>query len=73
LDQIRRRDARLAQRIGAAIVQSADHDAGDVRKLAGCDDVYRLRIGDWRVVFSLEDGGRAMLVLRVLNRRDAYR
>jgi len=25
------------------------------------------------VLFSLEDGGRVMLVLRILNRRDAYR
>jgi mRNA-degrading endonuclease RelE of RelBE toxin-antitoxin system len=41
--------------------------------LAGRDDLHRLRVGDWRVLFVLEDGGRTMGILRVLNRRNAYR
>jgi len=67
------RDRQLARRIRAAIEQYAEDDLGDVRKLSGSTDEYRLRVGDWRVVFRLEDGGRAMAVSRVLNRRDAYR
>ena len=35
--------------------------------------IGRLRVGDWRVLFRIEDGERVMLVSRVLNRRDAYR
>jgi mRNA interferase RelE/StbE len=67
------RDQRLARRIRAAIEQYADGDQGDIRKLAGSANEYRLRVGDWRVVFRLEDGGRAVAISRVLNRRDAYR
>jgi mRNA interferase RelE/StbE len=67
------RDQRLARRIVAAIERYVEDDLGDVRKLAGSSDEYRLRVGDWRVVFRLEDGGRLMAISRVLNRRDAYR
>jgi mRNA interferase RelE/StbE len=72
LNTIARRDRRLAQRIMTAITQYADNDLGDVRKLTG-GDTYRLRVGEWRVLFNLEDGGRLMGVLRIMNRRDAYR
>ena len=67
------RDQRLARRIVAAIERYAEDNLGDVRKLSGSMDEYRLRVGEWRIVFRLEDGGRAMAISRVLNRRDAYR
>jgi mRNA-degrading endonuclease RelE of RelBE toxin-antitoxin system len=35
--------------------------------------VYRLRVGDWRVLFAFADAERTVLVLHALNRRDAYR
>jgi len=41
--------------------------------MAGGSGVYRLRVGDWRVLFTLDAGGRIMAISRVLNRRDAYR
>ena len=44
-----------------------------MRKLEGSDGEYRLRVGNWRIIFVLEDGGRAVVVTRVLDRRDAYR
>ena len=49
------------------------HNLGDVRKLEGAAGEYRLRVGDWRVLFTFEDSGQTLLVSRVLNRRDAYR
>ena len=51
----------------------ADENVGDVVKLSGQGGLYRLRVGDWRVIFAYEDGGLVVLALRVLNRRDAYR
>ena len=29
--------------------------AGDIKKLQGHTKLYRLRIGDWRIVFSYQD------------------
>lgn len=67
------RDRRAADRIGAAIAAYAEREQGDVRKLAGGSGMYRLRVGDWRVLFTLDDEGRTIAISRVLNRRDAYR
>lgn len=41
--------------------------------MAGGSGLYRLRVGDWRILFTLDDGGRTVAISRVLNRRDAYR
>ena len=68
-----RQDRRAAQRITDAVARLAEHNAGDVKKLAGGSGEYRLRVGDRRVLFTFEDDGRTLLLLRVLNRRDAYR
>jgi len=68
-----RQDRRAAARIVAAVARLAEHNAGDVKKLAGGSGEYRLRVGDRRVLFTFEDDGRTLLLLRVLNRRDAYR
>jgi mRNA-degrading endonuclease RelE of RelBE toxin-antitoxin system len=50
LHTLGRREQRLAHRIATAIERYAEDDQGDVRKLAGSADEYRLRVGDWRVV-----------------------
>lgn len=68
-----RRDHRQAERIRAAMRRYADDNIGDVVKLTDRAGVYRLRVGDWRVLFAFEDSGLVVLALRVLNRRDAYR
>ncbi|MGE3911575.1 MAG: type II toxin-antitoxin system RelE/ParE family toxin [Chloroflexota bacterium] len=73
LEEIARRDRRQAERIRAATERYASDDLGDVLKMAGASDVYRLRVGDWRIIFILSDGGKEMTISRVLNRRDAYR
>ena len=43
----------------------------DIKKLKGYDNHYRIRIGDYRVLF-LRDGGTAM-VYDVSHRSDAYK
>lgn len=44
----------------------------DFKKLAGGAG-WRLRVGQWRALIALNTKTGAMLVSRVLNRRDAYR
>ncbi|MEX0656105.1 MAG: type II toxin-antitoxin system RelE/ParE family toxin [Nitrosopumilaceae archaeon] len=43
----------------------------DIKKLKGYDNHYRIRIGDYRILF-LRDGGTAM-VYDVSHRSDAYK
>lgn len=73
IQAIARHDVGTARRIGEAVARYVDDDQGDVRKLAGQGGMCRLRVGDWRVLFTLEDNGQTVLVHRVLNRHDAYR
>jgi len=41
-------------------------------KLAGRDD-YRIRAGDHRVVFAVDDAERLVIVARIDHRREVYR
>ena len=43
------------------------------KKLAGADRTYRVRVGDYRVVYEVEDDVLLVLVIRVAHRKDVYR
>jgi mRNA interferase RelE/StbE len=45
----------------------------NVKKLAGYDDRYRLRVGDYRVIYEVIDGQLVVLVVGVGHRREIYR
>lgn len=44
----------------------------DVKRLAGRQG-FRLRVGDWRVIYELQDEVRVLAVEDVRHRREAYR
>ena len=65
-------DRGVARRVKQTVERFADTGAGNVKRLQGVDPPeYRLRIGDYRVRFHLD--GETVQVLRVRNRREAYR
>jgi mRNA interferase RelE/StbE len=43
------------------------------RKLAGAERLYRIRIGDYRMIFSVDQEQRQITIQYVRHRRDAYR
>ncbi len=43
-----------------------------VQKLAGSEDDYRIRIGDYRVVYEIRDALLVVLVMKVAHRRQVY-
>jgi mRNA interferase RelE/StbE len=45
----------------------------DIKKLAGYADRYRLRVGDYRVIYEIADEQLIILVVGVGHRREAYR
>ena len=72
LDDMAALDKGIGRRIKHAVERFAATGAGDVKKLHGIDPPeYRLRVGDYRVRFY--SAGEIMRILRVRNRRDAYR
>ena len=45
----------------------------NVKKLAGYEDRYRLRVGDYRVIYEIMDEQLVILVVGVGHRREIYR
>jgi mRNA interferase RelE/StbE len=43
------------------------------KKLKGSDESYRIRVGDYRVIYDVLDVIRIVLIQRVRHRKDAYR
>jgi mRNA-degrading endonuclease RelE of RelBE toxin-antitoxin system len=65
-------DKGIARRVKQAVERFADTGVGNVKRLQGIDPPeYRLRVGDYRVRFHMDD--ETVQVLRVRNRREAYR
>jgi mRNA interferase RelE/StbE len=62
------------QRIVAAIsALSGDPRPQGCEKLSGRNDQYRVRIGDYRIVYAIEDGRLVVYVVKVGHRREVYR
>jgi mRNA interferase RelE/StbE len=74
LKELTRLDKPVRRRIVKAVTALADdpRPAG-VRRLVGYDDLWRLRVGDYRVVYTVRDGELVVLLLRVAHRREVYR
>ena len=63
---------KTAQRRVMARIEELQNDlSGDVKKLTSFTPEYRLRVGDYRVLFEVEDG--KVVIYRVLHRKDAYK
>jgi mRNA interferase RelE/StbE len=71
---LKRLDPQIRRRVLSAIQGLvAEPPQGDVKRLAGLDAEWRLRVGDWRVRFTREPDPRLIFVKRVLPRGRAYR
>ncbi len=60
--------SRIQTRILARIEEMSNDLKGDVKKLTNLMPEYRLRVGDYRVLFEIEE---RVIVIR--HRREAYR
>jgi mRNA interferase RelE/StbE len=58
-------------RIMVKVEALQDDLVGDVKKLTDFSPEYRLRVGDFRILFEVEEG--KVIVYRVLHRKEAYR
>jgi mRNA interferase RelE/StbE len=43
------------------------------QKLAGHEDRFRLRQGDWRIVYAVDDDAHAVVIFKIGHRREVYR
>lgn len=61
---------RVVQRLQS--LQRNPKPAG-VKKLKGYKDQWRIRVGDWRVLYIIDDAARLVSITRVAHRREVYR
>lgn len=66
---------KISSRMQAKIIKDieamGDDLAGDVKRLTDFTPEYRLRVGDYRVLFEIEN--KSIIVYRVRHRREVYR
>ncbi len=71
--EFKKLDKTVATRIGKAlVVLSKNPRKGSVRPMVGVSS-WRLRVGDYRVVYDIADAELVVLVIRVRHRKNAYK
>lgn len=44
-----------------------------VKKLVGADNLYRIREGDYRIIYTIQDDELILLVVKIGDRKEVYR
>ncbi|MGK7937323.1 MAG: type II toxin-antitoxin system RelE/ParE family toxin [Xenococcaceae cyanobacterium] len=60
----------IQKRINSKITAMQDDLKGDIKKLTGFESQYRLRVGDYRVLFEIADN--ILIIYRIKHRSNAY-
>ncbi len=65
--------SQVRKRVIAKVETLADEPRPPgVKKLKGADDLYRVRVGDYRIVYAIHDGILLVILVRVRHRKEAY-
>jgi mRNA interferase RelE/StbE len=71
---LKRLDGDMLERIRQAIRGLANEPRPlGYHKLTGYENLYRIRVGDWRIIYAIEDDRLIVLALEVSPRGSAYR
>lgn len=74
----RRQFRKLPRNVQTIIQHEVDALADEprphgVEKMSGEDNAYRVRVGDYRIVYEIHDAVLVVVVVRVGHRREVYR
>jgi mRNA interferase RelE/StbE len=72
-DGTRTRVIRALERLADEMSHNGQSMLSDIRKLKRSKDKYRLKIADWRVIFSFEHAQLVILALEIGHRSKIYR
>ncbi|RMB13027.1 type II toxin-antitoxin system RelE family toxin [Eilatimonas milleporae] len=77
---VRRKLKQLDRKTAARLVQKVEHLAANrpdlqanIRPMADMENTYRLRVGDWRILYRVDDDDGPLVVLKIGSRGDVYR
>ena len=72
--ELSRLERDLQERVAVAIdALAANSRPPGSRKLRGASDLYRIRIGDYRVLYAMNEETASLLIVRIRHRGTAYR
>jgi mRNA interferase RelE/StbE len=72
--QLRRLSAAARRRVARAMVALGDDPwPPGSRKLMGYDDVFRIRVGVYRILYSVSGRQLVIIILKIGHRKDIYR
>ena len=70
----KRLPAEVIRKVDAAILDLEQHPRPHgCTKLEGSEDEYRVRVGDYRILYEVHDAKKLVTIAHVRNRSDAYR
>jgi len=71
---LRKVNHQFVPRVTAAVDALAEEPRPNgSRKLAGSLHTYRIRVSEYRIIYSVDDHSREVAVHRIRHRKDAYR
>ena len=70
---MRRLPAQTQERINRAIARLAENPRPPSAKKLTARDGYRVRVGDYRILYQVDDGVKVVIIYRVMSRGDVYR
>lgn len=62
----------VGRRVDTRLLAMEDDPYSDATKLA-THPGFRVRVGDYRILYEIDDGARVVLVSQIIHRREAYR
>ena len=74
LRELKQLDRKIIPRV-ISVVESLSTDPfpSGARKLQGSDNTYRIRVGQYRIVYEIFQARIVIVILRVRHSKDAYR
>lgn len=71
--EFRKLSLEIKTRLQKAInVLKAELRPAGMKKLADEDDLYRIRVGDYRVIYKIDDDTQLIMIIRIRHRREVY-
>ena len=71
--QIRRLPAQTQERVNKIIARLAENPRPPGVKKLTAREGYRVRVGDYRILYQVDDDAKLVIIYRVMARGDVYR
>ena len=71
--QIRRLPAQTQERVNKTIARLAENPRPPGVKKLTAREGYRVRVGDYRILYQIDDDAKLVIIYRVMARGDVYR